>query len=798
MPLLKDEEIDLETGDTLNTNVYAQTLVEVLGQVPPDTPFTIGLFGEWGSGKSSIVRTFSKKISETDKCKVITYDAWKYANDSFRRMFLLQVRRDLEIVPTDNFKSFYASNSQDVKNTPKADRKFAAITILIFLAAIVWVNNLPVHWESFKMNITLVATLLALIVNFLGRAFVYYRTTEQSPVLFAPEQFEECFDEMVSSSLVTALGKEKSKYWVEQATRKYERIVFVIDNIDRCSKEMSLELITTVKNFLGHRENIFFLIPVDEVALKGNLKDGDNDGGQEVEKYLRKFFNVIIRVKPFPRFDLFDFAQRINLNNKFSFAPATVDIIAKEFATNPRRIIQMFNNLLVELQIFRRIKGADFVRDHESIICKMLVIREEWPIFYEKYAKRPSLINFDEEIEPKRPRELQTFLSLTRSVTENVGPEILESVFSANDRDSKMVGEVREAIANRDVTALLAWIGGDEDRFNFVFEKLIEKLNRGFNRQLFRTEAVSIFELICEIGNIKSFSNHQHTQLRIEIEMQLYQFFPHLTQKHTVTKFADKSAKLGFEYLENFLQETIIRNINDEKNEINVIKQYRSWMVKFLENNQSSQFFEVVYNAFSKDYVKVNYLAEYDFSTAMLRSILNRGIYNRIISGMKVLYNSDQEFNNIVFASKQVQFTEPELLLFITKVHELHRSTNEVVHQDMITIISSLNSILDSQMTEIRPSVEGGDDLIALFEKFATARSMAGTTHYVISEAGGAELKILADFLFNIHRLSGEEITIDKQVAQIIDKDPNLKEVISKKKSELPGHYNKDNYKIFN
>ena len=103
-----DEEIDLfakqgdgnvQKVDLLNTATYVNTLTDCVMSVPEDKPFTIGLFGEWGSGKSSIIRTFKGLIakryeSEGKKVKVITYDAWKYANDSFRRMFLLQMQQE--------------------------------------------------------------------------------------------------------------------------------------------------------------------------------------------------------------------------------------------------------------------------------------------------------------------------------------------------------------------------------------------------------------------------------------------------------------------------------------------------------------------------------------------------------------------------------------------------------------------------------------------------------------------------------------------------------------------------------
>ena len=92
MKFLEDKEIDLEQHDLLNTKQYANSLIETIKHAP--RRYTIGLFGEWGSGKSSIIKTAQMKLEseKENKVKFITYDAWKYANDSFRRTFLFYRR----------------------------------------------------------------------------------------------------------------------------------------------------------------------------------------------------------------------------------------------------------------------------------------------------------------------------------------------------------------------------------------------------------------------------------------------------------------------------------------------------------------------------------------------------------------------------------------------------------------------------------------------------------------------------------------------------------------------------------
>ena len=114
---LIDEEIELNNeNDFLNTQKYAENLSKILSNTPKDKPFIIGLFGEWGSGKSSIIKTALKKCEEEKKDNIvdITYDAWKYSNDSFRRTFLLEIQKKLGFKQSELMEQFYENKNIDI------------------------------------------------------------------------------------------------------------------------------------------------------------------------------------------------------------------------------------------------------------------------------------------------------------------------------------------------------------------------------------------------------------------------------------------------------------------------------------------------------------------------------------------------------------------------------------------------------------------------------------------------------------------------------------------------------------
>lgn len=137
-PFIQDDERVLSsTTDLLKTSVYAENLVKVIENAPKDKVFTIGVFGGWGTGKSSIIRTAQNEIEKKQRdVKFITYDAWKYANDSFHRMFLLKVQQDLKMRQTKEMSRFYQSELVDQE--PRTVLSAKGLSIGIIVVAVVF------------------------------------------------------------------------------------------------------------------------------------------------------------------------------------------------------------------------------------------------------------------------------------------------------------------------------------------------------------------------------------------------------------------------------------------------------------------------------------------------------------------------------------------------------------------------------------------------------------------------------------------------------------------------------------
>lgn len=392
-----DEEISLSNeNDILKTKIYADNLSDVIKNTPKDRVFTIGLFGGWGTGKSSILKTVREEL-ETEKVKFISYDAWKYANDSFRRMFLLKVQEELKYEQTEEMQRFYQSETTEVEPKTYIANRGLLILVLSLLVILIIINSLPISLISadWKVSLSSIITLAGLVITIFTGVIQKLKIQISKPHLFAPEQFENCFKEMIYSAFkkdnCIVKGLKYIKVLPEDITG-VEKLIIVIDNIDRCHSEMAYQLLTDIKTFLSNEKlSVVFVIPVDDEALKRNLFSNnkeERDCNKEKEEFLRKFFNVSIRIKPHQTTELNAYAKGLNQKYKLGYNDNTIALCSKEFATNPRRIIQLFNNLASELDLY----SDEFAQKNETMICIVLILKEEYYDYYKKVLNNANIL----------------------------------------------------------------------------------------------------------------------------------------------------------------------------------------------------------------------------------------------------------------------------------------------------------------------------------------------------------------------------------------------------------------------
>jgi predicted KAP-like P-loop ATPase len=76
--------------DYLNFGEVAEITADIAAS-PSMLPISIGIFGNWGSGKSSILKLIENDLKENDKkYLIINFDAWLYQGYDDARMSLME------------------------------------------------------------------------------------------------------------------------------------------------------------------------------------------------------------------------------------------------------------------------------------------------------------------------------------------------------------------------------------------------------------------------------------------------------------------------------------------------------------------------------------------------------------------------------------------------------------------------------------------------------------------------------------------------------------------------------------
>lgn len=561
MKFITDKEINLNLEDSLQTKKYVKTLKDVIEL--SESKYTIGLFGEWGTGKSSIVKTVQEELEEEkpNDIKFIVYDAWKYSGDSFRRMFIRTLSEKLGFDLKNEIDNFYYDKVEEVEKK-KFDNKtlyinigiFSLISILIFIILYFLFEDATTSTKDIGL-ITIIPLVISSIAIFLNNTYKVEKKIIQYNKFFAPEQFENLTNSLLSKCIKDYPKLEKMKDFFNgknSHVKNLEKIIIVIDNIDRCEGETAYQLLTNIKNFLANKEGIVFLIPIDDSALKRHLSIENGNKSKEADEFLRKFFNVSLKIKYFQPTDLFQFTNHLNQKYELGLNPNTIDIISKEYATNPRRIIQMLNNLTTELNLIKNKMTEEFIKENESLIAVLLIIREEWIELYKEIVSEPHILK-DINNKDKLTEDEKKFLKKAKTIIEKSKILSIEKIVLNIDNNSLLSQEIIDYLEKADYESIKNSIEQKEVTFNNICEYTIEELNKEITRKTYQTSVMSRFLNILNLNEIQALNEPNLVKIKNIIDTNLDDIMKNIEKENyeLLFKFSmhNKTEKLSYLFL---------------------------------------------------------------------------------------------------------------------------------------------------------------------------------------------------------------------------------------------------------
>lgn len=669
MPFVTDEEIVFNANDLdlLNGRTYSSALTKAIENAPRKGIFIIGLFGEWGIGKSSIIKTTEANIRKKykNKIKFITYDAWKYVDDNFRRTFIIDMNEQLGVPKKQIAALKQRLYTDTVWETAK---KVLSIRNVGIVLGFMILSVLLLHYV-FGMTFTVAGafslfgglslSFMIFCMNIVLHCFSETKQSINTPLLFSPEQFEDEFQKALEYS-------EKQKHM---------KLVITIDNIDRCSADVAYQLLTNIKTFMIERDNLIFVIPTDNKSLCEHFSKRFKGDSRKAYEFLRKIFNLEIHIKPLDSTELFKFTNDINKKYKLGFSPNAISIIANEYASNPRRIKQFFNNAISEIDVLgNRLTdlSATDLELAKNTVCKLLIIRDEWPWYYELVLKDPNLLLNSDYADARNDVHdlagLKTFLKCTAPFKCLRNEHLLRKIISNNSYFDVLKKSIKE-LDEKEITEFVSKSADSMTLFiRYACGQIREKL-----KQNVYIEVVNIFRAIVTANNVKELSDTHNSMIQSEVMGNIRYIIEEFPEVETskLIKYINSLNKQGRTYLfdeviKNYIKPTLM----DRKDTSSSEKLKATNLLDILISDMEERVLFKHYQDVFVEWYKMG-----DKSIKNINSpeyFISKEFIKHLIENTAILENDDFYYNELLFVSN-LQGLDYELAaLLLDKVNDVY------------------------------------------------------------------------------------------------------------------------------
>lgn len=335
---------DIELIPTKDFIRLADTIVSFVKGSDPK--FTVGIYGDWGTGKTTLMKLVEEKLNlknDKKKGKILTiwFDAWRYEREE--QMGTVALMKTIGYAMSEH--DVYKSVSKAIWNGMKTVGKdWAKQLFTSFIAS-------EQAWNNLKRDLPKKLEL----INEIEKETIYFDGLSK-----------------IESGMNDILEKDADS-----------RVVVFIDDLDRCSPPKVLEVLESIKIFFDIKGFVFVVGLSDRTMMKIISKHYENSGVTG-EDYIQKIIQLPIRIPPWNKSDIekiIDDKVAPKLDKKYSdFVKSNRKIIAIAVQPNPRELKRLINNLIVALEVYSEQLENKEIKENELLILEALKWR--WHDFY--------------------------------------------------------------------------------------------------------------------------------------------------------------------------------------------------------------------------------------------------------------------------------------------------------------------------------------------------------------------------------------------------------------------------------
>ncbi len=359
MASIVDKPKEAQKNDLLGIEKYTKGLIRFIDS--SETPITIGIQGEWGSGKTSLLNTIKEELCNKSDAKYypIWLNTWEYSLLSSPDETLVKIISGLVFQIGDMTKN----------STSEKGKKAAAVAV------------------------KLLKGIGGVLGGFTGKAVEMVadgvdsslNKPQDNSIKALRDALQEVIDDAVESSSKKAF-------------------IFFIDDLDRLDPAVAVNILELIKNLFDLKKCIFVLAIDYGVVVKG-LQSKFGVMTEENEWEFRAFFDKIIQLPfsmPISSYDVSNYLKSLLTDVKYfehsdlekDTLNKLVEIVGYSVGTNPRALVRLTNSVsLIEM-----IRSNEKITSEERVIEFALVCMQiAYPIIYGLVQREPQFTDWGEE-----------------------------------------------------------------------------------------------------------------------------------------------------------------------------------------------------------------------------------------------------------------------------------------------------------------------------------------------------------------------------------------------------------------
>ncbi len=358
-----DEPILGQSQDWLEIKKHADALVQFIKET--DTPMTIGVQGEWGSGKTSLLNQIKEELSSSKDIRQIWINSWENSLMVTPEQCLIKIINEIidEIL------------GSDAKHSNKD--KIAKIASSVFKGA---------------LKVGAAATMGVKAGEELDR--VMDGENENNI-----KKLRSTLDNLIQDI-------------TDASSNAYKKIVIYVDDLDRVEPRDAVKILELLKNIFNLKHCVFLLAIDYQVVVKG-LRDKFGEQTEENEWEFRAFFDKIIQLPfmmPMGQYNISNYIKNLLIKIKFieegDFDEDHIKtVIMNTIGGNPRSLKRLINSVSL-IKLFTgdtKLVETDEEKtlsedDQKLLLFSLLCIQIAYPKVYELLSVKPDFLNWDNDL----------------------------------------------------------------------------------------------------------------------------------------------------------------------------------------------------------------------------------------------------------------------------------------------------------------------------------------------------------------------------------------------------------------